>query len=368
MGFDPVKRTGSLTVAALIMAALLICGPLVLTERVQAASEASFGNARPTSAYANESVTFSIELTNTGEKAFTVGKAEYKIDWGGNNATTVTLSDGMEVAVGRTVNLTGSFITPDVPPATYSGNVTIIAVERILLILEDETELTFKQDFTIVSSPPLTVSVHASPASGTVPLNVTFTSEVEGGVGSYTYAWSTSDGAFGNSSTFEHRFTKPGKYNATLMVTDSRGTTASANITVQAGTTQLVASIGVTTLNGLAPLTIVVSSTVSGGVGPYTYAWTTGDGGTFNGESFTYVYYEPGTYTVRLLVTDAEGSTARDLITVSVLSSTGQTVAPDSGGPLDIGPYLMIYIFVFVVASVSVVGFMIYRNRTRFRR
>lgn len=362
---DPVKRTGSLTVAALLTAALLICGPIVLTERVQAASMASFDNARPTSAYPNQTVAFSIELTNTGEKAFTITKAEYEIDWG-DDITTVTLRGNTSVAVGEMVNLTGSFVTPDIALGTYNGNVNVTAREGLLLPVT--TYLTFERNFTIIPVPPLAVSVLASPAGGTVPLDVTFTSTVEGGVGPYTYVWSAGDGSSSKSSTFEHQYAEAGRYNATLVVTDSKGATASANLTIHAGATQLVATIQASSFTGMAPLTTAISSTVSGGVGPYSYAWTTGDGGTFNGESFTYEYYEPGTYTVRLLVTDGDGSTARDLITIVVLSSTNQTAVPDGSGPLDMDGVLIIYIFVFAVASVTVVGFMIYRNRTRFRR
>ena len=107
---------------------------------------------------------------------------------------------------------------------------------------------------------------------------------------------------------------------------------------------------------------------VTGGTAPYSYSWTTGDGGTFDGDSFAHDYREAGTYTVRLVVTDADGNTDRDLITIVVLSESDQAIDPVVGTPLQIGPLMMAYIFVFVVASVSVVGFMIYRNRTRFRR
>ncbi|GEM_PF-4356900 len=363
---DPVNRTGSLTVTALLMAALLICGPLMVTENAQAKSEGDVDNAHPTSAYANQTVAFSIELTNTGDNAFTITKAVYVIEWDEDNITTVTLKGNTSVAASETVNLTGSFVTPDVAPATYEGNVNITAREGVLLPVT--TELSFDMDFTIIPVPPLTVSILASPASGTVPLDVTFTSEVEGGIGPYTYAWSAGDGSTGDGSTFEHRYAEAGRYDATLVVTDSRGTTSSASLTVHAGATELIATIQATVLNGESPLTTTISSTVSGGVGPYTYYWTTGDGGTFDVESFTYEYHEPGTYTVRLLVTDSQGVTDRDLITIVVLTSNDEVVAPDAGDPLDISGVLIIYIFVFAVASVTVVGFMIYMNRTRFRR
>ena len=362
---DPLKRFGSLTVGVLLAAAIIFSSMLVLTGEARADWSGTETHS-PTSAYSNQTVEFHFELTNTGDSTLTITKATYEIDWG-DSIMKVTLAGDFTVDEGGTTDLTGSFTTPDVAPGTYAGNLSITARGWLLDIPTAEA---YPANFTIDEVPELTVSVQASPAAGAVPLEVKFNSSVTGGIGPYTYEWSTGDGSAAQSSSFDHQYAEAGKYNATLVVSDSRGSSAvaSVTVTVTAFVDQLVATIQSTMSNGMAPLTTTLSSTVSGGIGPYTYSWTTGDGGTFTGGSFTYEYQEAGTYTVRLLVTDSNGNTARDLITIIVLSESDQTIDPIVGAPLEIGSVLIVYIFVFVVASVTVVGFMIYRNRTRFRR
>lgn len=50
------------------------------------------------------------------------------------------------------------------------------------------------------------------------------------------------------------------------------------------------------------------TSSVSGGVAPYTYSWNMGDGNISTTDTFCYNYPTPGTYSVVLTVTDANGS------------------------------------------------------------
>ena len=52
-----------------------------------------------------------------------------------------------------------------------------------------------------------------------------------------------------------------------------------------------------------------LAATVSGGVAPYTYAWKVGDAVTFNAQTATWTPEENGTFTVKLTVTDAKGTT-----------------------------------------------------------
>jgi pectate lyase len=58
-------------------------------------------------------------------------------------------------------------------------------------------------------------------------------------------------------------------------------------------------------------LTFVGSAT--GGVAPYAFHWDLGDRASATGRTATHIYQAPGTYTVRLTVTDAAGARATDM-------------------------------------------------------
>ncbi|MDW5563605.1 MAG: PKD domain-containing protein [Methanomassiliicoccus sp.] len=356
-----MKKIGTVTVTALLLAATFVSCLFISTDQAQAAWSGSVA-VSPDSAYPKQKVNISVELTNKNLLlSISIESATYEIDWG--NTTAVVALDGeMKVDAGKTTNLTGSFTTPNVDPGTYDAIVNVTTSDLI------SPTLSFSAPFTIDEVPLLNVTAQADPQSGTVPLEVSFTSSVMGGIPPYSYVWTTSDGSMGNDASFDHRFSTAGTYTATLEVTDSLGTSASSDVIIQAGVSGFTVRIGSSTANGVAPLSTTFTSTVTGGNGPYSYAWTTGDGGTYNGDSFTYAYNDPGTYTVRVVATDSEGNTARDLITITVLSQSNQTTSPVTETPFDVGPLLIVYIFVFVIASTAVVGFMIYRNRTRFRR
>ena len=352
----------------MLMTASLVSSIFVTTGEAQAEWHAESHAAGPTSAYSNQTVAFSFQLTNTGDKSFTISSAVYTIDWGTSTKST-TLTGDLTVENGGTTNLTGSFTTPEVAPGVYSGTV-VIEAKGASDIFTSPPPQRYDVPFTIEEVPALDVSVHASPSNDD-PLDMNLTATVTGGIGPYTYAWDVGDGSTASTPSVEHQYAAAGQYTISLTVTDSRGTTVTNDTSVDAGKVvagNLTVSIQSTTTNGPAPLTVNVTSVVTGGVSPYSYSWTLGDGGASSDDSFTHTYQEANTYTVRLLVTDAAGNTGRDMITITVLSQSNQTVSPVVENTLPIGPTVMIYLFVFVIASAAVVGFMIYHNSTRFRR
>jgi hypothetical protein len=82
-----------------------------------------------------------------------------------------------------------------------------------------------------------TPSIVASATKGPAPLTVRLTAQVEGddvlhAVGSY--AWSFGDGTTGTGEVVTHRYARPGRYTATLTVTDLVGGTASAAVALSA--------------------------------------------------------------------------------------------------------------------------------------
>jgi PKD repeat protein len=89
--------------------------------------------------------------------------------------------------------------------------------------------------FTTLASNELpTAAVTADPTSGTAPLSVSFdgssSSDPDGTVASW--AWDFGDGSTGSGSTASHTYPNPGAYVTTLTVTDDRGGTDSATVSI----------------------------------------------------------------------------------------------------------------------------------------
>jgi PKD repeat protein len=83
---------------------------------------------------------------------------------------------------------------------------------------------------------PPTAKAAATPASGPVPLNVSFSSagsvDPDGSIASY--AWDFGDGQNSAAANTTHVYSSPGTYTATLTVTDNQGTTGQQTLFVTA--------------------------------------------------------------------------------------------------------------------------------------
>ncbi|MEJ2558516.1 MAG: PKD domain-containing protein, partial [Anaerolineae bacterium] len=160
-------------------------------------------------------------------------------------------------------------------------------------------------------------AVIEGPASGLVGETLTFSgsgsSDSDGTI--VTYAWDFGDGTTADQVKVSHSYSKAGRYQVTLTVTDdgrlSAGATLAVRIEEPATNQPPTAVISATT-------TAVVSQTVhfdgngsSDGDGSIVkYDWDLGDGTTAIGRVVTHTYSATGTYTVTLTVTDDGGLTA----------------------------------------------------------
>ncbi len=157
-----------------------------------------------------------------------------------------------------------------------------------------------------------------SPTSGNLPLTVAFADASTGTV-PLTFAWNFGDPASGsnNTSALEnptHTYDTVGTYTVKLTVTNAAGTktkTRTGYITV---TEAPVAGFTAAPTAGIAPLTVTFANT-STGTAPLTYAWDFGDPASGTNDTSALrnpVHtYNPGTYTVRLTVTNDAGTDTR---------------------------------------------------------
>jgi hypothetical protein len=141
--------------------------------------------------------------------------------------------------------------------------------------------------------------------------NGTASVSASGGAGGFTYSWS--DGGSGAT----RNDLAAGSY--TLTVTDANGCNEMVPFTIAEPASISLSSSATMSSTGTPPCTGTANTSATGGSAPFTYAWSNGQTGNF---IFALC---PGTYTVT--VTDANGCTATDMVTV-----TGPTSIDDELG------------------------------------
>jgi len=161
--------------------------------------------------------------------------------------------------------------------------------------------------------PPLSVQIAITPTSGTMPLTVSFTSDVTGGAPPYEYHWTLGDGGESPAANTVHIYLTGGNFTVWLIAYDTAGQSEVSNVmwvNVTPAAVNLTVSQPsdfVRTSNGTM---VTLRATVSGGTAPYAYLWDFGDGETSTEIAPTHLYSTPGKYRVQVRVTDSGGQVA----------------------------------------------------------
>ena len=155
-----------------------------------------------------------------------------------------------------------------------------------------------------------TASFTGTPLSGCIPLTVTFTdaSTANAGFAITSRAWNFGDGSTLNTTAtaVTHTYTTAGAFTVSLTLTDAHGCVTSQTYPAYIQITKPVAAF--TSPDTLTCINSTVHFTnTSTGAGGLTYAWSFGDGGTATSAAPTHNYGSLGVYSVRLIVTDANG-------------------------------------------------------------
>ena len=139
--------------------------------------------------------------------------------------------------------ISGGFGGPGYEPimADYDGD------EKTDLAVYNESTgmwyLYLSNEGTTTNPPPLTVACSVTPATADVGESITWSVSASGGLGSYTYSWSGTDGLIGNSLNVSKTYSSPGSKTATVTVTSGSQTmSASCSATVIALQTEVVVS------------------------------------------------------------------------------------------------------------------------------
>ena len=146
----------------------------------------------------------------------------------------------------------------------------------------------------------------AFPRTGNTPLKVLFTDKSTGIHNSWK--WTFGDGHTSKDKSPVHIYSKEGKYNVTLTVSNAAGnnTTTKSNYIVISALKAPVAAFNAFPISGYAPLKVIF---VDNSAGIHnSWKWTFGDGHTSKDKSPVHLYSKVGNYTVSLTVSNAAGN------------------------------------------------------------
>ncbi|NNE34804.1 MAG: PKD domain-containing protein, partial [Rhodothermales bacterium] len=213
-----------------------------------------------------------------------------------------------------------------VSPGVYSATLTVTDDDGAFGSNAVEIVVTAPQNV-----PPI-ASFTAAPSSGTAPLLVSLdasqSSDSDGTL--VSYSWSFGDGATGSGQSGAHTYTSPGDYTLQLTVTDDDGASnsQSVTVTVNEGVNEApAANFSATPLSGNAPLLVSADASASTDADGtiVSYAWSYGDGTTGTGQAVDHTYTSPGTYSLRLTVTDDDGAVNASTVTITVVGGGNQS-------------------------------------------
>lgn len=238
----------------------------------------------------------------------------------GTKCSNVTLNDG-------TCTLQYYYLARPDKPAYYSVTVSKTGYHTRTVIVNLDSGGTI----TIEKNMPPTAYIEYFPTVPTVGKTVTFDGsksyDIDGKV--VSYSWTLTDGSSTKNftgPTFTYSYSNYGDSVVTLTVTDDLGATGKMIVTVHVNAINVIAKINANPTSGSVPLNVNFDG--SGSYDPdggsiVSYQWDFGDGNTGTGPVVYHTYYNAGTYTATLNVTDDEGTTGSTSVTITVYSTPG---------------------------------------------
>jgi PKD repeat protein len=168
----------------------------------------------------------------------------------------------------------------------------------------------------------------------TVLLNGSGSSDTPSDLPNLVYTWYFEDGTVKYGITANHIFADDGTYTVTLMVADDNGFADSDNMTVEVNNLAPVADIGGPYSGDEGTQVQFSGSAYDPSDDTLTFNWDLDNDGQYDdatGLDTTWSWYDDGTYTISLMVTDDDGASSTDSTSIIV-----SNVAPT---PIINGPY-----------------------------
>lgn len=167
----------------------------------------------------------------------------------------------------------------------------------------------------------ITAAVTADKIDGTSPLTVSFDASgstyTKGQITSYRWDFGDKTASKLGAAKITHKYTDVGNYTATVTVIGSDNTTSQATIMITVRETPLTACFIASMSEGAAPLATTFDPSCSTGT-ISNYSWDFGDGSTATDTKPAHTFNAPGSYTVKLEITDASNTVSKSQLTVTV--------------------------------------------------
>jgi len=208
----------------------------------------------------------------------------------------------------------GNTATGPTPSHTYlvSGDYPVV-----LTVIDDDGDSDSDSTLASVNSPP--VADAGGPYNAEVgedlQLDGSGSADSDGSITGYD--WDFGDGNTGVGVSPSHTYSGEGEFTVTLTVIDDAGSVDTASSSVSVVNPDVVVDAGGPYAAQTGEL-IVFSGSASEGKPPYTFSWDFGDGNTSDEQNPEYIYVNPGTFTVTLMVVDRNGDSGWDATTALV--------------------------------------------------
>ncbi|WP_455210307.1 PKD domain-containing protein [Kaarinaea lacus] len=213
-----------------------------------------------------------------------------------------------------TLSATDTVTTNLIPDMVGDYVVSLMVRDAVSTSIADEVFIR------VIENLPPTAVINATPISGIAPLTVQFdgTNSSDPENGSLSYAWDFGvSGASSEDAAPVFTYTVPGTYSVLLTVEDSFGNIAEDMVEIVVTASNEPPSITPytsTPAQGLAPLAVSFVANASDPNGDIlSYFWDFGDGHNSTEENPDHVFYYPGSYTVKVQVTDGEFTASAQL-------------------------------------------------------
>ena len=175
------------------------------------------------------------------------------------------------------------------------------------------------------------------------------------------YRWDFGDGTQSAGPLISHVYQHSGRYLVHLLVTDDSGATNTTMINVSVQNRQPVATLVGSNASQFSgdPLMFDGSRSTDSDGRIVQFSWDFGDGTRDNGSLISHIFYLPGTYEVKLLVTDDSGSSADANMTVIIIKKA----TTDKPNPPKAKGFIPGFEIAAVVATLTLVAVAVARRR-----
>lgn len=192
-------------------------------------------------------------------------------------------------------------------PSVIYMNAGVYSVKLVVRNANGRDSLTRTQYIRVFAKP--SVDFSATQTAGCAPMQTQFTDLSTANGGSIrSRQWDFGDGQFSTVSNPAYVYNNGGNYNVTLQVTNSEGCTQVRTMTnfIRVTTKPNAAFTMGSTANCGAPFQLGFINQTTG-TGNLTYNWSFGDGNTSTSFNPSNTYQNPGTYSIRLIVSNEFG-------------------------------------------------------------